>query len=304
MPIRRHLSVYIVPQLPGPFNSALGPGSHLALTLCTLAASLLIPFNTCLPSIGCPPTYVNQWPSPVLYSLTVPSCRRRLSLSMATVLILSRDNALFETLSLPLKAAGFATSTILEPSQLPVLTVEEFPDIVLLDISLLRPEEKAEAIEFCRSAKLPTLALLRTTDISSGHVPAGIDDFLIGPPNPSELVARVHQLIRRLRGRDGQQVLRIGDLLIDQSRYEVTLAGRRVILTFKEYELLRLLASTPGRVFKREELLSKIWEYDYFGGTRTVDVHIRRLRSKVEDAHHHFIETIWNVGYRLKDSEN
>ena len=75
--------------------------------------------------------------------------------------------------------------------------------------------------------------------------------------------------------------------------------GRRIALRFKEYQLLRLLAANPGRVYSREALLSQIWGFDYFGGTRTVDVHIRRLRSKIEDADHSFIETIWNVGYRF-----
>ena len=75
--------------------------------------------------------------------------------------------------------------------------------------------------------------------------------------------------------------------------------GRKVLLTYKEYQLLVLLASTPGRVYTRDNLLSQVWGYDYFGGTRTVDVHIRRLRSKIEDASHSFIETIWNVGYRF-----
>ena len=88
--------------------------------------------------------------------------------------------------------------------------------------------------------------------------------------------------------------------MIDQTRYEVTVSGHRVLLTFKEYELLRLLAQNPGRVFSREELLSRVWGYEYFGGTRTVDVHVRRLRSKVQDANHTFIETVWNVGYRFK----
>ena len=81
----------------------------------------------------------------------------------------------------------------------------------------------------------------------------------------------------------------------------MALKGRRIALRFKEYELLRLLATSPGRVFTRDALLRKIWGYDYFGGTRTVDVHIRRLRSKIEDAEHSFIETIWAVGYRFRD---
>ena len=94
-------------------------------------------------------------------------------------------------------------------------------------------------------------------------------------------------------------MISLGDLVINQSRYEVTISDIRIMLTFKEYELLRLFASSPGTVFTREQLLSKIWGYDYFGGTRTVDVHIRRLRSKIEDANHTFIETVWNVGYRF-----
>ena len=221
---------------------------------------------------------------------------------MSTVLILSRDHGASTALGPPLREAGFAMAAMAGPSGLPALTVEEFPDLVLLDVPCLRPEEQAEALEFCRSARLPTLALLRNVNLEANDALSGADDFLMAPPNPEELVARVHVLLRRMRGRDSQQVIRVGDLIVDQGRYQVTVGGRRVILTFKEYELLRLLASAPGRVFRREELLSRIWEYDYFGGTRTVDVHIRRLRSKVEDAHHTFIETIWNVGYRFKEA--
>ena len=81
---------------------------------------------------------------------------------------------------------------------------------------------------------------------------------------------------------------------------KITMTGRRVSLTYKEFQLLVLLASSPGRVYSREMLLSQIWGYEYFGGPRTVDVHVRRLRSKIEDPDNSFIETIWNVGYRFK----
>ncbi|MEK7777480.1 MAG: winged helix-turn-helix domain-containing protein, partial [Chloroflexota bacterium] len=85
--------------------------------------------------------------------------------------------------------------------------------------------------------------------------------------------------------------------------YEVSNRGSRVLLTFKEYQLLCTLASNPGRVFTREQLLNQIWEYDYFGGTRTVDVHVRRLRSKIEDTGLTYIETVWNVGYRFRPQD-
>ena len=87
---------------------------------------------------------------------------------------------------------------------------------------------------------------------------------------------------------------------IDLERYEVMVAGRRVSLKYKEFQLLVLLASNPGRVYSRESLLSQVWEYDYLGGTRTVDVHVRRLRSKIESPGRTFIETIYQVGYRFK----
>ncbi|MFA5148449.1 MAG: winged helix-turn-helix domain-containing protein, partial [Candidatus Omnitrophota bacterium] len=96
-----------------------------------------------------------------------------------------------------------------------------------------------------------------------------------------------------------KDTIKAGDLLIDVSRYEVTVNGGKIELTFKEYELLKFLASNKGRVYSRDQLLDKIWGYDYYGGTRTVDVHIRRLRSKIEDRRHTFIETIRNIGYKF-----
>jgi two-component system alkaline phosphatase synthesis response regulator PhoP len=95
-------------------------------------------------------------------------------------------------------------------------------------------------------------------------------------------------------------VLRCGDLTIDLANYMVFVAGRQVNLTYKEYELLRFLAANADTVFTRETLLNKVWGYDFYGGARTVDVHVRRLRSKIEDRHHSFIETVRNVGYRFR----
>ena len=98
---------------------------------------------------------------------------------------------------------------------------------------------------------------------------------------------------------DARNVLRCGDLEMDLANYTVQVGDRPVELTYKEYELLRVLATNPGRVLNRETLLNKVWGYDFYGGARTVDVHIRRLRFKIEDRHHSFIETVRNVGYRF-----
>ena len=125
----------------------------------------------------------------------------------------------------------------------------------------------------------------------------GIDDFALAASTGAELRARV----RRLAGLnpDSGDVIKRGDLSIDTANCEVSLGGHLVELTFKEYELLRFLTANPGRVHTREVLLDRVWGYDYYGGDRTVDVHVRRLRSKIENTSHTFIDTVRNVGYRF-----
>jgi hypothetical protein len=120
------------------------------------------------------------------------------------------------------------------------------------------------------------------------------------PCSAEEVILRLNIAMSRNAPTDTTNTIIHGELVIDCDRYEVTLRGRKVDLTYKEYELLKYLASNPGRVFSRESLLRSVWEYDYFGGTRTVDVHIRRLRSKIDDVTNNFIETQWNVGYRFR----
>lgn len=120
------------------------------------------------------------------------------------------------------------------------------------------------------------------------------------PCTAEEVALRLNLSMSRNAPAETANTIVHGELAIDLDRYEVTLRGRKVDLTYKEYELLKYLASNPGRVFSRESLLRSVWEYDYFGGTRTVDVHIRRLRSKIDDVTNNFIETQWNVGYRFR----
>jgi DNA-binding response OmpR family regulator len=100
-----------------------------------------------------------------------------------------------------------------------------------------------------------------------------------------------------------EETIQCGDLVIDLANCEVRVGGKVVELTFKEYELLKFLAKDRGRVFTREALLHKVWGYDYFGGDRTVDVHVRRLRSKIEDSGQTFIETVRNIGYRFTKNQ-
>ena len=173
-------------------------------------------------------------------------------------------------------------------------------DVVLLDLSAVGIGAQS-VIERVSQLGLPTMLVVDSGALSQYDPAINVDDFIVAPLNPAELLARVGQMVFRRNGRGADQVVRVGELTIDLQSYEVTMAGRRISLTYKEFQLLTLLASNPGRVYSREALLNQVWGYDYLGGTRTVDVHIRRLRSKVEDPDHLFVETIWNVGYRFRD---
>jgi DNA-binding response OmpR family regulator len=185
-------------------------------------------------------------------------------------------------------------------ADLEALSSHSGSDLALLDIaSMSRPEIRVCA-EACSRVRLPVLALVTRAGLTDFESLPAIDDFVLVPPDAAELVTRAKLLVARTRSHEGPDVVRVGELMINPTTYEVSLKGKRIHLRFKEYELLRLLAANPGRVYTRDALLRQVWGYDYFGGTRTVDVHIRRLRSKIEDADNSFIETIWNVGYRFK----
>ncbi len=187
------------------------------------------------------------------------------------------------------------------PADLDSLDGAALPHLALLNLSTLSNSSVKSFIEQCESLKLPVIALVSPEMVPEFDLELEVSDFVVSPPDANEIVTRVKLTLHRNRNEDDDDVIRAGSLVINPSTYEVSLRGKRVNLRFKEYELLRLLATNPGRVYSREALLSSIWGYDYFGGTRTVDVHIRRLRSKIEDADHPYIETIWNVGYRFRD---
>ena len=145
--------------------------------------------------------------------------------------------------------------------------------------------------------KVLILLPMTISDISQYFRP-GLD-FCMPPHSAKEIMMRI-TLLQGLSQQNYNKILDLGELIINPITYEVFVNNKKIDLTFKEYELLKFLASKPGQVFSRESLLHSVWNYDYYGGTRTVDVHIRRLRSKINDVQNNFIETIWNVGYKFK----
>jgi len=151
-----------------------------------------------------------------------------------------------------------------------------------------------------REDSLPYIVIVPAPSPSLEEILLGAEDFLCEPYSPAELNIRVRRALRRLYSTDPDGTIRAGDLVIDLKGRRVVLRGEPVLLTFKEYELLKLLASNPGRVFSRETLLNRIWGHDYLGGDRTVDVHIRRLRAKIERYGERLIETVRGIGYRFR----
>jgi len=176
------------------------------------------------------------------------------------------------------------------------------PDIMLLDAleEVAPAEETARRLTLEWSSSLPPLlAVLSEATVATFRFESGIDDFLFGRSSSAEISARFAMAARRVGVGEQAPLLKVGDLIVNPDNYQVHLRNRPLDLTYKEFELLKFLAQRAGRVCDRGLLLQEVWGYDYFGGTRTVDVHVRRLRAKLGPEHETLIETIRNVGYRL-----
>ena len=149
-------------------------------------------------------------------------------------------------------------------------------------------------------ADAPVLIAVTLPRLPALDVTAGQNDFVLMPLVPAELYARMRQLDWRSATFGSEEVLKIEDLVIDVAGYEARLGGRHLELTHQEFELLRFLAQHRGRVFTRDQLLERVWGYQYAGGTRTVDIHVRRVRAKLGATAGGLIETVRNVGYKMR----
>lgn len=150
---------------------------------------------------------------------------------------------------------------------------------------------------------LPIVLLMDESEMKTADLPSGIQEVLYRPLRMPEAVARLKLLFKRVHKIDQKNLIQRGKLVIDVAKYEIRIGDKKIDLTFTEFELLKFLCGHPGTVFTREVLLNKVWGYEYYGGTRTVDVHIRRLRSKIEGRSSSFIETVRNIGYKFISQE-
>jgi DNA-binding response OmpR family regulator len=222
-------------------------------------------------------------------------------LIMLRLLIIARESEILTELKEGLVQNGFACSVTSSDNEIMEQVSRQSPDLVLVEINGYLAG--SGILEFIRRIKqessTPVIALVGREMLDSINGHHDLDDFLTSPYGIKELVLRINRLISRTGEIESNEPIRCAGLMIDLARCEVTVDGRPVELTFKEYELLKYLAGSKGRVHTRETLLNRVWGYDYYGGDRTVDVHIRRLRSKIEDSRHSYIETVRNIGYRF-----
>lgn len=186
---------------------------------------------------------------------------------------------------------------------------EYAPNLILLDIMLPGLDGYEVCREIRRESKVPIIMLSAKTEVFDKvlGLELGADDYIIKPFDSKELVARVKAVLRRyteapapVEKKPDEKRVEYKDLIINLSNYEVIYKGKPVEMTPREIELLYFLASSPNQVFTREQLLDHIWGYEYAGDTRTVDVHIKRIREKIADTDQWSIGTVWSVGYRFE----
>lgn len=223
------------------------------------------------------------------------------------ILVVDDERLLVKALKHSLEREGYEVVTAYDGEEALRAIDAHRPDIVVLDIMLPRVDGFTICRKVRQTCQVPIIMLTAKADDIDKilGLELGADDYLTKPFNTRELVARIRAILRRaeMAGQPANAPLRAGDLEIDRPARRVTRAGRRIELTPKEFDVLCLLAANPGRVFSREEILRRVWGYEFYGDTRTVDVHVRRLREKVEPdpSHPVYILTSWGAGYCFRE---
>jgi len=228
-----------------------------------------------------------------------------------TILVVDDDATIRDILERYLRREGFAVRTTADGQTALHTAFTEKPDLIVLDLML--PE--LDGWEICRRLRSETtIPIVMLTARGEEYerilgLGLGADDYVTKPFSPGEVVARIKAIFRRIDMIRAvtplrEEIIHVGAITIDPLARQVTLAGRQVVLTPKEFDLLYFLASHPRQVFSQQQLLDQVWGYTYAGETSTVTVHVRHLREKIEadPAHPQIIETVWGSGYRFNDA--
>lgn len=225
--------------------------------------------------------------------------------STPMILICDDDPVVHQSLSLYLDAEGFAHASAFDGEEaLRLAEAATPPDLLLLDLMMPRLGGLEVCAKLRQTSRVPVIMLSARGEEVDRIVglELGADDYIVKPFSPGEVMARIRAVLRRMPAPTGQETLVVGSLSIHLPSLSVTLDGRRLDLTRRETELLYTLASAPGRVFTRDNLLTLVWGVKHAGNYRAVDSHIKRLRQKLDAYPHDFfsIATVWGTGYKFE----
>jgi two-component system, OmpR family, response regulator ResD len=221
------------------------------------------------------------------------------------ILICDDDPVIHESLGLYLKAERYSFSSAYDGVQALKMADQEQPDLIILDLMMPKMTGTDVCREIRRTSNVPIIMLTakgEEIDRVLG-LELGADDYIVKPFSPREVIARIKAVLRRLgeQSPGNRSVLRFDGLEINIDNYQIKVDGQPIACTPKEVEILHLLASHPGQVMDREQILSQVWGYDYFGDTRTVDTHIKRIRQKIARNETRWgLLTVYGVGYKFE----
>lgn len=223
------------------------------------------------------------------------------------ILVVDDEASVRKLVTSYLKKEGFQVTEAADGTSAIAAARKEHPDLIVLDLMI----PGVDGIEVTRTLRAESdvfiIILSARTEETDKLIGLGIgaDDYLTKPFSPRELVARIKAILRRGKEAAPQEIVQAGDIVIDRGRHQVSVAGRELDLTPREFEILDTLTTRPGMVFTRESLLEQVWGYNYFGDARVVDVHIAKLRKKLsrDAGGGYYIRTVRGVGYKLVTGE-
>ena len=224
-----------------------------------------------------------------------------------TILIVEDDVNIRELLHLYLGQEGYRVETAQDGAEGLRVFKRVHPDLVLLDLMMPVMDGTQMIRELRTFSKTPVIVLTAKGEVFDKVtlLELGADDYITKPFEMREVIARVRAVLRRFNKDEGEDKLVFDNLVIDKKSYNIIVRGQKMEIPPKEIELLYFLASSPNRVFTRAQILDDVWGFDYFGDTRTVDVHVKRLREKLQGVSDQWeIKTVWGVGYKFELQEN
>ena len=220
------------------------------------------------------------------------------------ILVVEDDRNISDLIQMYLVKEGFEVRIAADGGKAIAEFQKSVPDLILLDIMLPVMDGWAVCAKIRETSKVPIIMLTAKSEVFDRiqGLEMGADDYIVKPFEMKELLARINAVLRRTEiPVDTSKVLRFDKLIINLDAYELTVDGKKIDTPPKELELLYNLAATPNRVYTRNQLLDEVWGFDYFGDSRTVDVHIKRLREKIENVSDQWaLKTVWGVGYKFE----